>query len=333
MRGSGGRRTRRRREEEGGARRPADRPLLRRCRLPGPASAGTGTRRERGGGGGGGCPTLPGGAPPPRHEHARARAYRCAGACLRTCARVQAQPRARRRACSHPAGRGARPPTCIPPPTTTVRAPAGPHVTAATRPGPAAGQELRCAAADTDTDTDPRCRRCRSLPLPPCRSRGRCAPPPASDPARRWATPPPRGRCRPPGLLPASIGEGSGGAEPALYMKGRGRRGARLLCAPWAPLCSPRRCSRPCPRSLPHPPHAAPQRGRAHPDHPGAAGHGARPGPARAAHRGLDLSPPLARPPARHGPREGQGRRRQLEEIHLELGEEGAAGPHRRQLV
>lgn len=158
-------------------------------------------------------------------------------------------------------------------------------------------------------------------------------PPPASDPARRWATPPPRGRRRPPGLLPASIGEGSGGAEPALYMKGRGRRGARLLCAPWAPLCSPRRCSRPCPRSLPHPPHAAPQRGRAHPDHPGAAGHGARPGPARAAHRGLDLSPPLARPPARHGPREGQGRRRQLEEIHLELGEEGAAGPHRRQLV
>lgn len=38
-------------------------------------------------------------------------------------------------------------------------------------------------------------------------------------------------------------------------------------------------------------------------------------------------------PPAHHGPREGQGRRRQLEEVHLELGEEGAAGPYRGQLV
>lgn len=76
-------------------------------------------------------------------------------------------------------------------------------------------------------------------------------------------------------------------------------------------------------------PPVAPQRGREPPyvyPEPGARSTGRGPSDPTFA---LSRRPP----PAHHGPREGQGRRRQLEEVHLELGEEGAAGPYRGQLV
>ena len=170
-----------------------------------------------------------------------------------------AHPSARR---SHPRGVSARP---APPPR---RSPA--H-TAACR-SPPAGHLARAAAPRAPPGNKSSCRQvprggggaggfARSAPRPPhtrggARRRGAAARSPrhtcartrgarARAPHEPLTSPTPPAGPRPPRLAPrprapppAPIGRAAGGREPAVYMKGRGGRGARPLRARWAPLSS-----------------------------------------------------------------------------------------------